>query len=407
MLNPKTAIPAHVPAHLVSDFKPDESADYRRDPYAVYARLRKEMPPIFYNLANGFRDENCWVVTRADDCREVLQTPELFTTTVGYGGQQPSWPRRLLPLEVDPPEHGKYKGLLAPLFSPKAIDRMERDVLETCTELMDAMEKRGECDFLAEFARPYPCTVFMKMMGLPMSMQPQFVKWEEMALNSKTPEEGRAGGQAIADFLWEEILDRRKNPKDDLTTAMTRGTIDGKPMSDADVHDMCFLLVLAGLDTVTAGHMHSFHFLATHPEHKEQLIKDPGLIPSALEELLRYHSWVNVPRRVTRDMEWHGVQMKKGDAVEVLMTLASRDPDQFPEPERMDFHREPNAHFAFAGGAHRCAGSHLARRELRVSIAEWLKRRPDFHLKPGAEIAYQTHGMFYPKTVQLVWSRRH
>lgn len=400
-------IPAHIPPELVYLGGRQDDPEFAKNPFPFFERVRKEAPPIYFtpNLSpNPMMGAGSWTIGKASLAREALQMPEVFTTTIDYPGGLMVRPRRMIPLELDPPEHQKYRALLAPLFSPKSIDAMEHNVVGTCTDLMDNILPKGECMFMGEFARPYPATIFMKLMGLPMDMQDTFIEWEAEALNSGDFEGMMKGTHKIADYLRGLIEERRAKPADDLITLLTKSEIDGKPLDNDTVHDFCMLLFIAGLDTVTAGTMHVFYYLAAHPDRKQELIDDPDLIPNAVEELLRYHSWIGSPRAVAKDIDFHGVKMKAGDRMSVSHVLCGHDPDEFPNPETIDFHREPNPHLAFAAGVHRCAGSHLARREIRVSVREWLKRAPDFHIKEGYEVQYQTRGMFYPEDLHLEWT---
>lgn len=400
-------IPDHVPADLVYKFDQTTYPGFDKDPYAAFIRIREEAPPIFF--APNEQPERqpgpgSWTIARAALGREALQNPSIFTTAIDYPGGFFMRPRRMLPLELDPPDHTKYRALLAPLFSPKSIDKMEADVLNVCAGLIDKVIDKGECMFMDDFARPYPATIFMKMMGLPLEEQDTFIEWEEMALNAPDAETALKGTHLMMDYLGTVIEQRYKEPKDDIVTLLTQSKVDGKLIDFDTVHDFCGLLFEAGLDTVTAAHTHIFYYLATHPERKQELLDDLDLIPNAIEELLRYHSWIGSPRTVTEDIEFHGVKMKAGDKISVSHALVDHDPAEFPEPETIDFNREPNPHMAFAAGPHRCAGSHLARRELRLSVREWLTRMPDFKLKDGYEPHYQVQGMFHPHDLHLVWT---
>jgi len=212
------------------------------------------------------------------------------------------------------------------------------------------------------------------------------------------------GGNLVASYLRELIAERRRKPQNDIITKLTQAEVDGKRVSDDIVEDMCFLLFIAGLDTVTAGQMHIWNYLATHPERKQELVADPTLIRDAVEEMLRYHSWIPFPRHVTEDTDFLGVNMKRGDRVMFMGAFASNDPEEFPEPDKIDFARDANRHMCFAGGVHRCAGSHLARREIRISLAQWLQRMPDFKLAPDQVVEYETGMMFMPKALELRWT---
>jgi cytochrome P450 len=398
-------VPAHVPAELVHPFLQETDPRFPTDPYGVYKQLQQATPDVFWSPSSA-DGKGVWMVTSFALCREVLQEHTRFTTSIDYSPGN-SWPRRLIPLELDPPDHQKYRSLLTPLFAPAAIDRLEGGIRQTTDRLIDSVIGEGRCDFVDAFARQLPGSIFIQLLGLDPAMTEQCFAWEETFFHSGTVSEREQVGVEIQQMLVGHIEAKRAHPGPDLVSELAKASVDGEPILDEYIQDMCFLLFIAGLDTVTSGLGHSFFYLATHPEKKQQLIDDPSLIPDAVEELLRWHSWVNVPRTVRVDTELGGVKMKQGDHIEVVLTLADRDASIFPEADEVDFARAPNPHLAFAGGVHRCVGSHLARRELRIAIERWLVRIPDFHLAEiEGPLAYNPYGMFSVKHLPLEWTPR-
>jgi len=397
-------VPSHVPHNLVVNFQEGEDPDFATDPYGVFRRLAKKAPPVFYTPRDfRVRDGGAWVVTTADYAREVLQNADPFCNSIRYSSDDATFARRLLPLGLDPPEHIKYRAVLAPLFSPKAIDRIEADVYRVANEYIDEFAKAGRTDFMQTFARAYPGTVFMLMMGMPLEMKEQFFHWEEKFFHDGTNDEKRAVGLEIHRFMADLIQEKRRRPGEDIITMLTRAEIDGRPISDDEIYDFCFLLYIAGLDTVNGAMGHIWRYLAEHPEAQAELRANPELIRDAVEELLRVHSWIAVSRVLKRDHDFHGVEMREGERVIVLAELPCWDPKDFPDPFKVDFRRAANPHLAFGGGVHRCAGSHLARRELRVGVAEWLRRIPEWRIEPGAEPTYFTDGLLSLRNLPLVW----
>jgi cytochrome P450 len=396
-------VPDHVPAELLYPFEQIFVEGFDVDPWKVFRQVHEEAPPIFFSPISA-RGNGTWYVTTSDDVRTVFQDYTRFTT-VGYaaGGDMA---RRMLPLELDPPEHNKYRSLLTPLFAPKQIDRLESSIRATCDRLLADIIDRGECEFMNDFSRTLPGTVFMELMGLPVERAEEFFAWEETFFHGETPEERGEVAQYIVAALEELVAERRDKPTDDLMSLLVHGTFDdGSAIPHNDVMDMCWLLFIAGLDTVHAGLGHAFRYLAEHPDLKQQLIDDPSLIPAAVEELLRWHSWVNPPRTVAVDCELQGVTLKKGDIVQTLAVVADRDPDVYDNPDDIDLHRDRTIHWAFGGGAHRCVGSHLARREIGIAIEAWISRIPDFHIADGSEdsLRYATLGMFSLPQLPLEW----
>jgi len=397
-------VPSHVPPDLVRHFQPEFEPDFPTDPYGVYRRLAKGAPPLLYTPRDHrVQGKGAWMVTTADYAREVLQNPDPFCNSIRYSNDDANFPRRLLPLGLDPPEHLKYRALLAPLFSPKAIDRIEQQVYAVANQHLDEFAKDGHTDFMHTFSRVFPGTIFMMMMGMPLDRKEEFFDWEEKFFHDGTNEEKKQVGVEIHNFMASLIAEKRRNPGDDVVTMLTKAELDGEKLSDEIIYDFCFLLYIAGLDTVNGGLGHIWRYLADHPEAQAELRANPSLIPNAVEELLRVHSWIDTSRVLSRDYDFRGVPMKKDERVVVMATLPAWDGSEFSDPYKVDFNRASIPHLAFGGGVHRCAGSHLARREIRIGLAEWLRRIPEWRIDPEQKPVYFTDGLLSPRNLPLVW----
>lgn len=400
-------IPEHVPPELVYYFDQVYTENFVADPFGAYEKVRAEAPPIFFSPLAFNSPHGIWYVTRADDIRRTLQDSDYFTTAMGYGGAGAAMPRRMVPLELDPPDNRKYRVLLTPLFSPTAMRRLENGIRQTANELIDGFIAEGRCDFAREFAAILPATVFMDLMGYPMERKAEFLSWEDTFFHNMDFEARVEAGKQIEAMNFEMISERRRNPNDGLISLLASLTFDdGSPVPDDDIQDMAWLLFIAGLDTVSSGLSHCFRYLAEHPKKKQELLDDRELVPQAVEELLRINAWVNPPRTVRQDTVLSGVQLKRGDEIMQLHTLSNRDEALFPNPLEVDFHRKANPHTTFGGGTHRCVGAHLARQELNIAVNIWLDRVPDFTL-PESErdgLRYNPMGMFSLHTLPLEWS---
>jgi cytochrome P450 len=385
LVSNERGVPSHVPRALVHDFDHVGGPGVTRDPFAVYRNAPNKR--AFFSPMNG----GYWVLTKAEDIRAALQQPELFSSATTGIPAQPQRKEKLFPLELDPPEHRPYRQVLAPFFAPKAVAAKSAVIGEVCTGLLDGLVARGECEFVADFAQPFPTTIFTAMLGLPDSESKQFVEWNSVLLHDyDDPARRAAAGVEINDYLRNLIDERAADPRDDLVSNLLATTIGDRPVSRDEVQNFTFLLFVAGLDTVTAGLSFAFRFLAENPGHRRQLVDNPELITGAVEELLRVFSFVNTARTAVRNVEFAGVPMKAGDRVLVSTTLASMDPDEFPDPLTADFARRANRHLAFGAGPHRCAGSHLAREELRTAVREFHQRVPDYRAVDTDSI--HTHG---------------
>ncbi|MFG2940336.1 cytochrome P450 [Streptomyces sp. NPDC048282] len=365
------------------------------DPFGYQDALREECPIAYSPVYEGF-----WVLTRYQDHREVLQQPESFSSRiVGVPGAKWYAGNELLPLTLDPPQHTKYRALINPAFSPRRITALEKTVREQSVRLIEEIlaAGTGSTEFMAEFAEPLPSLVFTAMLGLPSSEYRQFVRWVDTMLHTPPTEEGvrvrQQAGEQINGYLTELIAERRAHPRDDMVSDLIDSEVDGERLSDSEVRRVCFLLFSAGLETVTTALGWGFRYLAEHPQVRRRLVDAPELAEPAVEEILRLHSFVNHARTVTRDLDFHGVRMREGDRVLLLSGAAGRDPRQFPDPTTFDFGRKPNRHIAFSLGPHRCAGSHLARLELRIALEEWHARIPEYAIPEGAEVPVHAGGV--------------
>jgi cytochrome P450 len=332
-----------------------------------------------------------WVVSRFEDCHYVLQHHDLFSAR--YNTVPPAQFTALgpdIPTHIDPPEHGKYRTILNPALSPDVAASLEPQMRQLVTQLLDPIVENGRCDFLEELAVPYPSQIFVRLMGLPPLDIGMFLDWKDQILRTHDPEGVRRVWDTVKVRLVEyfgAIYDRRSeldDPGQDLIGRLIRARYNGeRPLTRDEFVRISCLVWGAGLDTVTAQLSLAIHYLGTHPDRRDELVADPGLIPSASEELLRYDSLVNDCRVATADVELGGQLIKAGDTVMLLYGAAGRDPEQFPNPNEVDFRRFPNRHLGFGGGAHRCVGSHLARLELRVAMEEIHRRIPTYRVDPS------------------------
>jgi cytochrome P450 len=350
-----------------------------------------------------------------DQTEFVLRNHALFSSAVEMplGNIRP-----LIPLNIDPPKHAKYRKILDPLFAPKRMDALESDIAARANRFIDAFEARGECNYSEEFAELFPSSVFLGLMGLPWEEFDTLIGLRDGILhpNKIDPQADvdpmarfavtNATGQRIYAYFNEKLDERLANPTEDILTHFNTAEVDGEKMSREEILDLCYLFLIAGLDTVSDSLTCMLAFLATHPEHQRQIRENPSIIPTAVEELLRWESPVpyGVPRVATQDVVMpNGETILEGTAVTVSYGAANIDPTEFADPFEVKFDREINRHIAFGSGVHRCLGSHLARRELRVALAEWHRRIPEYTLKPGHEELEFPLGLRHVADLTLSW----
>ena len=355
-------------------------------PQPVYAAMRAQAPVVRL-------DEQSVLLVRHPEVLAALRDAELFSSdmdAVRLGNVRP-----LIPLQIDPPDHLKFRKLLDPLFSPREVARLEPEVRRLTAELIDGFVGDGRVELNAAFAVPLPCTVFLALLGLPSDDLPTFLRIKDDIIRPP----GMAGPEAdrirrrTADEIYayfDPVIEaRRSEPRGDLISRLLVAEVDGHRLTNEDILDICFLFLIAGLDTVTATLTCSVAYLAQHHDHRDALVADPALVPAAVEELLRWETPVpGVARGCTRDIDLAGERITAGTRVTVLIGSANTDDVEFADAERVDFARDRNRHLAFGGGIHRCLGSHLARLELRVALEELHRRIPDYELAPGAELEY-------------------
>jgi cytochrome P450 len=394
--------PAHVPADRYRVF------DYTTDPlkgvtpFDAYLEFRGQ-PPFWSPVAGGF-----WVLTDAESIRDCFQDAYTFSNrNIGLG--YTTYSRKMIPEQLDPPEHGKYRRILSPFFTPGAAQKLTSDMRDICITTLHQFADDGHCDFVDQFASRYPQIIFLQhIMNLPVSEMETFLRWEhDMMRHPRNGDAAAASSNALLAYLGETIADRFAKPIDgDLMSDLSRATIDDRPITEAEVLDIAFLLFAAGLDTVTSALSFSFHYLALHPDKRQQLVNDPSIIPTAIEELLRYHSFVSSVRTATRDVDFHGINIKEGERVLPVSVLAARDPAEFERPDEVVFNRATNRHIAFGAGPHRCLGSHLARLEMKVALEEFHRLIPDYELQPDAQVRFHAAGTMGVDILPLRWTQR-
>jgi cytochrome P450 len=391
----------------MADTETTEDEGFGQDPFtSMDPEMARNPQPVFKLMREGspvLRIEDmptgpAVVLSRKAEIDETLRHPEVFSSNMDAVDLKNKRP--LIPLQIDPPEHKKFRKLLDPIFAPRKMQAMEDEVSQLVNQLIDQFIDKGEVDFAKQFSIPFPSQVFLTLLGLPLEELDRFLTMKDGIIRPNVvigkPYGSKAVNeyqQKIADSIYDyfnEVLDQREvERRDDLLSLFLDADVDGDRLTRNDILDICFLFLIAGLDTVTATLDCMTSFLAQHPEQRHQIVEDPGLIPNAIEELLRWETPVMGLARVALDeTELGGCPVHKGDQVMVMIGAANTDEAEFPDAEQVRFDREVNRHIAFGGGIHRCLGSHLARMELRVALREWHRRIPDYEVEPGHTLTY-------------------
>ena len=397
-------IPAHVPPELVWDHAISEYALELEDPYLGAARLH-EGPNIIYST-KGFFDQPSWIITR----HALIQ--EAFLDYAHFSSAQNSDATALLgvawklnPLEIDPPAHAAYRRILNPWLTPKAVDALSETVRGICRSLIAEFEDHGGCEFISEFASLFPGHIFLTLMGMPRDRLDQFLKWEDAFMHGKDMPTRINAAREILHYLESYIAERRNDPRDDLVSAILAAEIDGRPLNDGEIMGMCYVLYLGGLDTVMSSLGWAMRHLASNLPLQERLARNPEDIRLMVDETQRAHGVTATRRVVTEDFEFHGVLFKKGDCVSLPTFLASRDARQYENPHVIDIDRKAS-HLTFANGPHFCVGMHLARREMRIVLEEFLSRFSNLRVAEGETVVLNTKSVWSVQHLPLVWDKR-
>lgn len=347
------------------------------------------------------------LVAGDEEVHEVLRRPDIYSS--GFDAVHIGQVRPLIPLQIDPPDHKNYRKILDPLFAPKQVATLEARTRKLVRELIADVVDDGRCNFHDAVSEPLPTTVFLELLGLPVSRRSEFIALKDGIIRpeGEDMEERQrkidATGSQIYEVLETVLAERVAEPKDDFISGFIAAEVDGHSLTHDEIIDICYLFFLAGLDTVTASLDCFVAFLAQRPEHRQQLVDDPALIPHAIEELLRWETPVQgVPRITTQDTELGGCPIPQGTPVNVMLGSANTDEKSWEEVETVDFHRPKNKHLAFGGGAHRCLGSHLARMEMRIALEEWQAAVPQYSVAGGVELLY-SRGLRSIDNLELVW----
>jgi cytochrome P450 len=380
--------------------------DYAERAPEIWDDLRERCP-----VAHSGRFGGAWLPTRHADVSAIAHDTRHFSSEsvlVSDFKPQGLAPAGFAPpITSDPPFHAQARRLLLPAFSPKEIARWEPAARDTCRELLDAIVAQGDgavVDAATRYAQHIPVRVIAEMLGVPKEDGDRFRLFIHRIL--ETPGEGIDGLQyedTLDHYLAQVIDDHRVHPRDDLIGFLLAAEMDGQPLAPEHVRGTVGLLLLAGIDTTWSAIGASLWHLSQHAEHRRRLVEDPGVLPLAVEEFLRFYAPVTMARIVAEDTEIGGRRLGARDWVLLPFPAANRDPEAFERADEFVIDRARNRHLAFGLGIHRCIGSNLARMELTVAIDEWMRRIPDFELaaSAGGGVRWSTGQVRGPRTLPV------
>ncbi len=338
------------------------------DPFPWYETMRTSRP-VFYDERSGF-----WHVFRYRDVKRVLSDYSYFSSAEGRGGSEDN-PIGASLISSDPPRHTKLRSLVSRAFTPKRVNELAPRIREIAEQLISEFKDNGTFDLVNDYSGQLPVIVIAELLGIPAEDRQKFKKWSDQLVSGARDNFSDEGGgysepQIAMGMYFNEIIEKkRKNPGNDLISSLIEAEVDGEKLSHFDLLGFCVLLLVAGNETTTNLITNSILALDRNPEEYRKVLNDPGLIPSMLEEVLRYRSPVqSMFRTCGKDTEIDGHKIRKGEPLIAWIGSANNDPDEFQDPGKFDAGRSPNRHIAFGEGIHFCLGAPLARLEAKIAI---------------------------------------
>lgn len=385
-----------------TDFDHTDPA-WNSDPYPIWDELRQRCPVAH----SGRFEDGAFFPSRYADVREIAYDTEHFSSRrviVREKKFNPVMPSP--PITSDPPEHRPARMPLLPAFSPKAIEKLTPGTRAMCNRLIDAFIDKGSCDAATDYAQHIPTRVIANMLGVDEEDGDRYRRWIKMALEEGIHDNAKVmqSLKEMSAYFAEELSKRGSTPGDDLISFMRDQRVDGQPLAPEKVIGTLRLLMIAGIDTTWSAIGASLWHLAKNPQDAARLVADPSLMDTAVEELLRAYAPVTMAREVVKEVTINGCPMKPGAMVLLSFPAANRDPEMFPDADKVLLDRQENRHAAFGLGIHRCVGSNLARMELRVAIEEWLKRIPKFRLEVPAGVTWSEGTVRGPRALRVAWA---
>lgn len=364
-------------------------------PHDRFRRLRREEPVHFHEEPGG---KGFWAVTRYADVVAISKDPKTFSSARGGTNIWDLPPEdlstiQLLMVNMDPPEHGKFRRLVSRGFTPRMTSRLEPFVREAAVRSIEAAASKGECDFVRNVAAELPLIVIAELMGIPQEDRHKVFDWSNRLIGFDDPEfqTSLEDGKIAAQEMWfyaNELAERRKaetGSGEDLVSVLVKGEIEGEVLTEMEFDAFFLMLAVAGNETTRNAITGGLLTLLEHPEQKQRLVEQPALLPTAIEEMLRWVTPVMHFRRTAmRDVELYGKTIHEGDKVVMYYPAANRDEEAFPNPDAFDVGRTPNDHLSFGIGEHFCLGASLARLELRIFFEELLRRYP--HIEQSGKV---------------------
>ena len=377
-----------------------------RDPYPMFAGIRADTPVMEVHFGAGYggryrRDEKAPPITSLFTVTSHALAQEVLTDNVRFSSAASAMTTGQVMgrtiLGMDPPEHQRHRALVAKAFRTRVLDQWSDTIIgATISELIDAFAGDGRANLVPQLTFPFPVRVIARILGLPEDDWPRFLRLStELIGLMRNWDRAAAAGRELRGYFAEIIADRRRHPRDDLVSQLIEAEVDGHRLSDDEIYPFLLLILPAGAETTYRSSSNLLFGLLCDPSQLAAVQADRGLVPQAIEEVLRWETpALTVVRTATQDVELGGAHIPAGGFVAVSLGAANRDPQRYPEPDVFDIFRADKQHISFGDGAHRCLGMHLARLEMRMLLNAVLDRLPGLRLDPAADDVH-IHGLIF------------
>ena len=395
--------PGHVPEDCVVRFDLYNPPDVGPDLHAAWKKLQDDnRHEIAWTPCNGGH----WIALRGKALSDIYNDPGTFSNKIILVPREIGEMHKMIPTTLDPPEHRPFRNIINPAFTPKRIHGIESKIRSIAVDLIEAVRNSGACNFTSCYAEQFPIRIFLALVDLPMTDAPKLKRLSDQIVRPDGSMSYPGIMKAFADYLAPYIDSRRASPGEDLLSDLANAKVNGRALDFDESINLISQVLVAGLDTVVNFLGYLMIHLARNPQDRRTLAARRELLPQAIEEFMRRYGLVSVSRLVTRDIEFHGVPLKKDDLILLPSMLHGLDERENADPMKVDFTRTRHRHSGFGQGTHHCVGSHLARAELRITLEEWLSRIPEFRLAADEPVECIGGIVGCVRAVHLVWDSR-
>jgi len=355
------------------------------DPIPYWKEMRAQGPIVRSEELGGY-----WILTRYEDVEWAARNPDVFSNARIAIPHRQFFPAKQIPIQLDGEEHRKWRQALSELFNPAVVNHFAPQIRQATIDTIEPLVQKGQCEFIADVAVKLPAEAFLITFGIGRQYLPQILEYKEWLRHAMPEANNQQEVVDAAQPLWDffsDAIDRRRaegiEGRRDVLSGLLRTRFDGRAPTQEEMINVAFMNMLAAFDTTTAAMAVVFLHLAQHPEAQDYVNRSPERIPAVVEELIRHDPVSATARTVARDVELHGITMRKGDMVLMPWGMSGLDPDVFDHPDEVDFERPTTRQLVFAVGPHRCLGMHLARRVIRTAVEEWHARAPRYRVTEG------------------------